>query len=122
MTISLFIIDFITNNILFQTTTNRTQYLFLWNKNTIIENYRIDSCAGNDIIDLFDKERKSVFDEQNDFWWTKEIIRIKSKKYGDGLLRIGLEKINLYYIKPEIKKEKEKKPEKNMKNLILMKK
>ena len=111
----LIIIDYITSNILFQTTTGRTQYLFLWNKNTILENYRIDSCAGNVIIDLFDKESKRVFDEQNDFWRTEEIFRIKSKKYGDCLLRIGLEKINLYYIKPEeeikniedIKKEKE---------------
>ena len=111
----LIIIDFITNDILFQTTTGRTLCLFLWNKNTIIENYRIDSCAGVSIIDLFDKESKRVFDEQNDFWRTEEILRIKSKKYGDCLLRIGLEKINLYYIKPEeeiknkedIKKKKE---------------
>ena len=116
----LIIMDFITNEILFQTSTDRTQCLFLWNKNTILENYRIDSCAGNNIIDLFDKKTEYVFDKQNDFWWTEEIFRIKSKKFGDCLLRIGIEKIILYYIEPEeeienikdIKKEKEKEPEK----------
>ena len=98
---NLIIMDFITNEILFQTTAGKTKCLFLWNKNTIIENYSIDSCANVIIIDLFDKEKKYVFEQQDDFWWTEELLRIKSKKYGDCLLRIGLEKINLYYIKPE---------------------
>ena len=116
---NLIIMDFISNEILFQTTAGKTKCLFLWNKNTIIENYSIDSCANVIIIDLFDKEKKYVFEQQDDFWWTEELLRIKSKKYGDCLLRIGLEKINLYYIKPEeenknnndIKKKDE--PEKN---------
>ena len=64
--------------------------------------------ADNSIINLFDGEKKSVFEVGN-FWWTNEMFRIKLKKYGDCLLRIGCEKTTLYYIKTEeeIKKEQE---------------
>ena len=101
------IIDFNSNDILFQTYGDRTQCLFLWNRSTIIENYQIDSCAGNKIVDLFDGNRECVF--EYDFWWTDEIFRIKLKKYGECLLRIGYDKTNLFYIKSEeeIKKENE---------------
>ena len=61
----LIIIDFITDDILYEIYAYKTQCLFLWNKYTIIENYQIDSCAGNQIIDLFDGKRKDVF--ENDF-------------------------------------------------------
>ena len=50
-----------------------------------------------------------------DFWWAKEILRIKLKKYGDCLLRIGQEQTNLYYIKTE---EEIKKQEKGSKPFI----
>ena len=48
-----------------------------------------------------------------DFLWAKEIFRIKLKKYGDCLLRIGQEQTNLYYIKTEeeIKEELRKEQE-----------
>ena len=105
------IIDFITNDIIFMTYSGRTECLFLWNQNTIIRNYPICSCADTEIIDLFDGKQESVFDVQNDFWWTSEIFKLNLKKYGECLLRIGLNKINIYYIKSEeeIKKEKEEK-------------
>ena len=107
---NLIIIDFFSNDILYKTSAGKTQCLFLWNQNTIIENSQIDSCADNSIYDLFDGEHERVFNELNDFWWTDEIYKIELKKYGKCLLRIGEEKINLYYIKTEeeIKKEKEK--------------
>ena len=81
----------------------------MWNPYTLISNDAECSCADNSIIDLFDGETKSVFNDV-DFWWAKEIFRIKLKKYGDCLLRIGQEQTNLYYIKTEeeIKKEQEK--------------
>lgn len=103
----LIIIDFITDDILYKMLTNRTKYLFLWNKYTLIENYQIDSCAGNSLLNLFDGKKEEVL--ENDFWWTEEIFRIKLKKYGECLLRIGEEKTNLFYIRPENEKEKKSK-------------
>ena len=114
----LIIIDFITDDILYEIYAYKTQCLFLWNKYTIIENYQIDSCAGSQIIDLFDGKRKDVF--ENDFWWTEEIFRIKLKNYGDCLLRIGEDKTNLFYIRPdsEIEKKKEELKKFNLEEMI----
>ena len=102
------IIDFFSDDIIYSFYGGRTECFFLWNPYTLIENEAIDSCADNSIINLFDGEIKSVFKVGN-FWWTNEMFRIKLKKYGDCLLRIGCEKTTLYYIKTEeeIKKEQE---------------
>ena len=111
------IIDFITDDILYEIYAYKTQCLFLWNKYTIIENYQIDSCAGSQIIDLFDGKRKDVF--ENDFWWTEEIFRIKLKNYGDCLLRIGEDKTNLFYIRPDSEIEKKEELKKfNLEEMI----
>ena len=102
------IIDFFSDDIIYSFYGGRTECLFLWNPYTLIENEAIDSCADNSIINLFDGEIKRVLNV-GDFWWTNEMFRIKLKKYGDCLLRIGGEKTTLYYIKTEeeIKKEQE---------------
>ena len=90
---NLIIIDFFSYDILYKTYAGKTQCLFLWNQNTIIENSQIDSCADNSIYDLFDGEHERVFYEQNNFWWTDEIYKIELKKYGKCLLELGETKL-----------------------------
>ena len=52
--------DFINNDTIYKFYTNKTQYLFLWNRYIIIENYQI---VDNAIINLFNGERETVFND-----------------------------------------------------------
>ena len=72
----------------------------LWNESTIIENYLEFGFVGIDIIDLFDGGYNKHYNFDN-FWFTDEMFRINMKRYGDCLLRIGLDIIVVYYIKTE---------------------
>ena len=54
------IMDFINNDTIYKFYTNKTQYLFLWNRYIIIENYQI---VDNAIINLFNGERETVFND-----------------------------------------------------------
>ena len=106
------IIDFLSDDIIYSFYGGRSECIFLWNPYTLINNETEISCAVNSIISLFDGVNEDAF-SGFDFWWAYEMFRIKLKKQGDCLLRIGHEKTTLYYIKTEeeIKKqEKDSKP------------
>ena len=82
------IIDFESNDIIFEAFNGRRAHcIFLWNQKTIILNSKKETFASNEIIDLFDGETKTL--GRPDYWWTKKFFRIKLKKYGECLLRIG---------------------------------